>query len=84
MKGVIKINYKDTLRYDLERFRELNHFQPQHLMMKRLPSTVDYFGELFNYPYIVDNGLVMPCDYFGKHLVLKIIDELLDEGEENV
>jgi hypothetical protein len=66
---------KKELRQRLEAFREKYQESSQRQRLRYIPMSC--IAQLFN----ISNQSA--CHFFGKQLVLKIIDELLDEGEPN-
>lgn len=80
---------KKQMRQDLDNFRIECKDENVTTRLKEIP----FYGfvQLFNLEGIPEtnftimisghrNGGCYPCTIFGRHLVLKIVDELLDEG----
>ena len=63
---------KKVMREELERFRECWKTFSMPMRLRLVP--ISYYERLF----CQENEEYWPCEFFGRQLVLKIIDELLD------
>ena len=73
--------YRERARDMLRRFRDDNlNYHTQNERLKQLPIRCADAERVFNMKIIYLGGITMPCEAFGRVFVLKIIDELLDEG----
>ena len=67
---------KNFLKEELEYHRHF--YKKQNYRLGGLPFSLPFCIELFGMHESEFDGIVFPCTIFGKQLVLKIIDELLD------
>ena len=75
------MSYRERARGMLRRFRDDNlNYHTQNERLKQLPIRCADAERVFNMKITYPGGITMPCEAFGRVFVLKIIDELLDEG----
>ena len=67
---------KHFLKKELEYYRNID--RNQRYRLNGLPFSLDFCTKLFGMHDTLTNEIVFPCTMFGKQLVFKIIDELLD------
>jgi len=67
---------KNFLKKELECYRNL--YRKQGYRLNGLPFSLYFCTKLFGIHDTPTNEIIFPCKMFGKQLVLKIIDELLD------
>ncbi|MHA1410834.1 MAG: hypothetical protein ACTSQY_11095 [Candidatus Odinarchaeia archaeon] len=87
-------NLKQIQRKELEKFRKMNNDIPTHLRLTTSPFIgIDHvFNTIYNplrltkyrkgawWETVDERIYITPCMALGRQLVLKIIDELLDNG----
>ena len=76
------MSYRERARGMLRRFRDDNlNYHTQNERLRQLPIRCADAERIFNMKIEPMHGMIiMPCEAFGRVFVLKIIDELLDEG----